>query len=225
MPIRPDETGPPGASDVQVRPGTEPDAQHVASLHADNITEGFLRQLGHPFLVRLYRRIVRSSDSFLIVAESAGERVGFVAGAMDLGALYRRFAFRDGPFVAAVAGRVLVAQLPRAIETLRHGIFARARTEEARRGPKTPVSNAKDAELLSIAVDPRARGRGTGSVLVDAFVAEARARGARSARVVVAKDNKDAVSLYRRAGFEEAEEFELHPGTKSLLMRQELRWR
>ena len=40
-----------------------------------------------------------------------------------------------------------------------------------------------------------------------------------AAHVVVAADNETAITLYRRAGFEAAEKFELHPGTESLLMR------
>ncbi len=55
--------------------------------------------------------------------------------------------------------------------------------------------------------------------LVAAFLAEVSARGGDAAHVVVGADNAAAVALYRRAGFEAVDRFELHPGTESLLMQ------
>jgi ribosomal protein S18 acetylase RimI-like enzyme len=54
-------------------------------------------------------------------------------------------------------------------------------------------------ELAALVVaDP---GRGFGSALVDAFLAEARRRGARYAWTVTTNDNLDALRLYQRRGF------------------------
>lgn len=186
-----------------LRTGTEADAATAADLHASAISEGFLALLGPRFLRLLYRRIVRAPDSFLIVAENDAGTSGFVAGSVDVAGLYRAFIWRDG-FVAAVAaaGR-LVRSWRRVLETLRHG------TGDAAAG----------AELLAIAVAPAARGRGVGSLLVRGFLTEIERRGQRSAHVVVAAHNEDAVALYRRAGFAEAQQFELHPGTTSLVMQ------
>lgn len=60
---------------------------------------------------------------------------------------------------------------------------------------------AGEAELLTLAVDPKARQRGTGGRLVDAFVIEAKARGAESAFLEVSANNLPAQSLYARKGF------------------------
>ncbi len=60
---------------------------------------------------------------------------------------------------------------------------------------------AGEAELLTIAVDPEARRQGTGRALVEAFLAEARARGADSAFLEVAETNAAARSVYASAGF------------------------
>ena len=62
---------------------------------------------------------------------------------------------------------------------------------------------AGEAELITLAVDPAARQRGTGGRLVDAFLAEARARGAESAFLEVSAANLPAQSLYARKGFEQ----------------------
>ncbi len=60
---------------------------------------------------------------------------------------------------------------------------------------------AGEAELLTLAVDPKARKRGTGGRLVDRFLTEARARGAESAFLEVSDQNLPAQSLYARKGF------------------------
>ena len=91
-----------------IRPATDADLDAVATLHATRIGEGFLSSLGPGFLRRLYRRVLRSPDGFVIVATDGPRVVGFVAGIGDLGALYRRFVVHDG----VAAG---VAALPRLV--------------------------------------------------------------------------------------------------------------
>ena len=61
---------------------------------------------------------------------------------------------------------------------------------------------AGEAELLTLAVDPGARKRGTGGRLVDGFLTEAKARGAESVFLEVVATNLPAQSLYARKGFE-----------------------
>ena len=129
--------------------------------------------------------------------------MGFLAGSTDVAALYRSFVWRDGFAAALASGGRIVRSWRRVMETLRHG------TGGAGEG----------AELLAVAVDPTARGRGAGTHLVEGFLTEVGRRGQHAAHVVVAADNEAAVSLYRRAGFHMAERFELHSGTESLLMR------
>ncbi|MBR9763103.1 MAG: ribosomal protein S18-alanine N-acetyltransferase [Rhodobacteraceae bacterium] len=58
-----------------------------------------------------------------------------------------------------------------------------------------------EAEVLTIAVDPAARRQGLGRALMQAFLAEARARGAATALLEVAADNAAAIALYRATGF------------------------
>jgi ribosomal protein S18 acetylase RimI-like enzyme len=191
---------------VVVRPGTVADAATAARLHAGRIDEGFLSRLGPRFLGHLYRRIARSTSSFLIIAERGGTTAGFVAGATDVGALYKQFLLRDGVVASATSAPQLFRAWRRALETLRHG----ARPSAADSGPV--------AELLAVAVDTEFRGQGVGDQLVDAFLRVTRRRGASVAHVVVGRDNRRAVALYERAGFQLVEYFEMHPGTTSMLM-------
>lgn len=60
---------------------------------------------------------------------------------------------------------------------------------------------AKVARLYSIAVDPRAAGRGIGTALLAAAEAAARRRGKRVMRLEVKAANRKAVRRYRVAGY------------------------
>ncbi|MHC0054773.1 GNAT family N-acetyltransferase [Actibacterium sp. D379-3] len=63
---------------------------------------------------------------------------------------------------------------------------------------------AGEAELLTLAVHPRARRQGLGRHWLYAFESEARARDADTAFLEVAADNTAARALYRLAGYAEA---------------------
>jgi ribosomal protein S18 acetylase RimI-like enzyme len=186
-----------------LRTGTDGDAAAAAALHAGQISEGFLTFLGARFLRRLYRRVARTSGCFLLVIEDDGTTVGFLAGSTDVSALYRSFVRRDGMAAALASGGRLLRSWRQVIETLRHGA----------------AGAGEGAELLAVAVDPTARGRGAGTLLVEGFLAEVEQRGQQAAHVVVAADNEAAVALYRRNGFRMVERFELHSGTESLVMQ------
>ncbi len=181
-------------------------ASAAAALHAGQIEDGFLSRLGPRFLGRLYRRIDLAPGSFLLTGEESGRVRGFIAGTEDLGALYRSFLWHDGLPAAWAAAPWLFREWRRALETLRQGAVAD-------QGPD------RDFELLAVAVDPASRGGGLGGRLVGGFLDEVVARGGDAARVVVGADNRAAIGLYARWGFEVADRFELHAGTESLLMR------
>ena len=62
---------------------------------------------------------------------------------------------------------------------------------------------ADEAEILTLAVRPEARGRGQGARLVAEGVDAAGARGAGQVFLEVAEDNASALALYARTGFVE----------------------
>lgn len=57
------------------------------------------------------------------------------------------------------------------------------------------------ARLYSLATRPEARGKGVGTVLVEAAEVEARQRRCRALRLEVRVDNHDAIGLYERRGY------------------------
>jgi len=195
--------GGPGGDPSVVRVGGPADAASAATLHTRLISDGFLSSLGPRFLGRLYGRIVRSDESFLLIAEAGGTAVGFIAGSVATGRLYRSFLRRDGVAAFLSAPLRLVTALPRVLETLRHG---------------RDDGGAGGGELLAVAVDPEWRGRHVGRQLVEGFLRELEDRGVRGAHVVVGADNEAAIAMYRRSGFAPTRTFEMHRGTRSLVM-------
>lgn len=201
----PHQQGPAAERIGFVRLGVARDAAKAAELHSRDISSGFLSTLGPHFLRRLYARVATCEGSFLLIAESHGETVGFLGGSVDVGRLYRTFLRRDALLAAASAPLELARSWRSALETLAH-----------RRG-----ASSSEAELLAIAVDPRWRGRGFGHMLVERFVAETLSRGSAAATVVVGSDNHSAISVYRASGFEPERAYELHRGTESIVMRRD----
>ena len=199
-------TATPDAGASAVRPATPADAAAAARLHVEQISEGFLALLGPRFLTLLYRRILSTDGSFLLVAGAQGQVAGFVAGSGDVSGLYRSFLLHDGVRAAFGAAGRLLAGWRRALETLRHG-------------SGDGVGRGRGTELLAIAVDAAEQGAGIGGLLVDAFLAEVVRRGDGAAYVVVASHNSGAIRLYERSGFTRSEEFELHAGASSLLLQ------
>jgi ribosomal protein S18 acetylase RimI-like enzyme len=197
-----------------LRNGLEADCAVAGRLHAEQIPTGFLSLLGPGFLDRLYRRVVRWPGGLLVVAteQRSGQPqrddpvVGFVACASPTSGLYREFLRHD----ALTAGFSVIGPLARnwkrALETLRHG-------------SSDSTGVGQGSELLAIAVDPSCQGHGIGRQLVEAFLAEVCRRGDTAAYTVTSTDNEASMALYRACGFSVAQEFELHPGTTSVVMQ------
>lgn len=193
---------------MSVRAAVTTDLSDIARMHADRISEGFLSSLGIPFLRRLYARVLRSPDCFLLVDDGTERRddggpnraTGFIAGVEDLGALYRRFLMRDGILAGLRAAPRLIAAVPRVVETLRY--------------PST-TATLPDAEILAVAVAAAASGRGVGRGLVSAATEEFRRRSVHAAKVVTTADNQAALAMYRGAGFTPIQRREVHAGRSS----------
>jgi GNAT superfamily N-acetyltransferase len=178
--------------------------QQVAGLHARNLEQGFLATLGPRFLAQLYRAIDEGESSVLICEQENGRVLGFVSGARGMGAIYRRMLRR--PF--ALAGALLPSllhpkRLWRILEVLRYG-----------RGGHGPTGLPPD-ELLSIAVEPDARGRGIADRLYAALVAHFRAAGSAAFCITVGAPLAPAHRFYRRMGAQPVGEVEVHRGQSS----------
>ena len=185
---------------MNIRPATDADLAAVANLHAERISEGFLSSLGTGFLRRLYRRVLRTERSLLLVAAAGDEVRGFVAGVADVGALYREFLWHDGLIAGALAAPRLARAFPRVLETLRY---------------PAATGDLPDAEILAVAVGGMWGGRGIGRELVCAATATFATAGVTTAKVVTTADNAAAIAMYRSAGFTSTAAVEVHTGRAS----------
>ncbi len=190
-----------GPAAVALRRAQPSDAPATAALHTAGIAEGFLPKLGPRVLRLLHKRMTLDPSSFVLVATSDRGIDGFVAGTTDVGRLYKSFLRRDG-IAAAVLAAPRAPRLWRgAFETLRYS--GRTNTGWPR------------AELLAIAVDSSARGRGLGRALTRGLQDELTRRGVTEAKVVVAAENAAALALYRATGFRSAGVVDVHRGRRS----------
>lgn len=193
-----------------LRFATPEDVRAVAALHAGRISEGFLVTLGPAFLRRLYRRVILSHRSFLLVADDARSVCGFIAVAEHTGALYREYLLRDGAAAALTAARGIARAPGSVLETLRYGVRA---------GTGADGNDGGAAEILATAVATDHAGRGIGTRLVRAAVDELGRRGVASARVLTAVGNVAAVHAYERGGFRSRGREAVHRGvTQELLV-------
>lgn len=76
--------------DVKTHKLNSSDYRTVASLHCDNINQGFLATLGVPFLTLLYEAIDKDSESVLLVERVDRRVVGFVTGTRGLARIYKQ---------------------------------------------------------------------------------------------------------------------------------------
>lgn len=67
---------------------------------------------------------------------------------------------------------------------------------------KLPLDRRQPGEIYIVGVDPSARGRGLGNALTTAGLAHIRARGRPGAMLYVEADNRPAITMYERLGFE-----------------------
>jgi ribosomal protein S18 acetylase RimI-like enzyme len=173
----------------------------VAALHLAEIPWGLLTSMGPRFVEAFYRTLLASDLGFAFLAERDGRAIGYVTGVVHWRRFYRAFLRQNLWMAMRVVGRRLfdLARWRRLLETTRYAT-------------STMVS---DAELLSIAVRPEARGTGASASLVRALLEEFGRRGIRRVRVTTASDNVAAARVYERTGFELVGEEEIHPGERA----------
>jgi len=165
-------------------------AESVARLHQEGIPTGFLSSLGVAFLTDLYRSISQSPEGFGFVVCENQTVVGFVAFTTNRRRLYKTVLWGHG---IKLIGRLL----PRlfSVETIKKII------QNIVYPGKTQKLNLPQAELLSIAVSHRCRGKGLAGQLIHSGFEECRRRGISQVKVLVAQANQTANRLYQKNGF------------------------
>jgi len=190
----------------------------IAVLHQSSITTGFLSTLGIAFLARMYAAIARDEGSAVFAAYGDGATagtapIGFIAGTVDIKAMYRKVLVRDG----AVLGLLLLPRLfspmrlRRILETLLYTRRSAAPFDSSGAEPwNAETPKPPPAELLAVAVDAAHRGKGAGKRLVAALEKWYLARGVNAYAVVTYSRDAASNALYQACGFAKAREFSHH---------------
>ena len=188
--------------------------RQVAKLHIANIDQGFLSTLGVGFVSLLYQVIDEGADSVLLTVELDGKVVGFVAGGMGMGPIYRRM-FRHAPRLALALLPSLL--FPRRIWRMTEILRYSRDNDQSSSWPR--------AELLSIALDPAYRGRHLAESLYQRLIEFFESRGSAEFKIVVGAALGPAHKFYRRMGAEPIAQTEVHQGERSTIYRQRvLQW-
>lgn len=191
--------------------GPEQRYREVAALHAANINQGFLATLGVPFLALMYRAIDEATHSVLLVEEQGGRVIGFVSGGLGMGPIFRRMLRHPIRLGFSLLPSLLnPKRLKRIIEIVRYG--------SGSGGP----SGMPHAELLSIAVDPFARGNGVAERLYGRLQAHFAERGVPAFRITVGDSLAPAHRYYQRMGAKPVGRVEVHAGEGSVVYVQQI---
>lgn len=185
-----------------VRRATVDDARALAGLHITEIDTGFLPRLGPRFMRLLYRAMIGWEGAVVLVADDDLGPIGFVTGVHDVGGFYRHF-------LRTYGARAVLAALPHLLRPS----FVRRAWESLRYGSESGESIP--AELLSMVVSPRARGKGLSKILGQELITAMSDLGVESIRVVVGADNEVAIGAYQRLGFVTDHRIEVHSGETS----------
>ena len=169
----------------------------VASLHERYIDGGFISSLGSAFLVHLYESMITSENAFCLVAEDAGEIHGFISGTYDLSIFYNDFLKKKFvPVMALLVPKLIKPKIFwKLVETFIY---------------PSKQKNLPGAELLSIVVSDKYRGKGVSESLFKSMVSEFKEKNITNFKVVVGSNLSAATRFYQKMGGIPYAEIEVH---------------
>lgn len=185
-----------------IREAVYQDRVRMALLHRNQIDRGFLRELGTPFLARLYGRMIKSPKCICRVAERDAAVVGFACACMDKSGFFREFALKEpgAILIATTRAAIRPSLIKGALELLGYG----SANEE--------TVDLPDTELFSISTAPEYRRAGVGGALIKNICASLPARGSERMKVSVGAELEEANSFYRHMGFVFQGRVQVHAG-------------
>ncbi|MGH7185730.1 MAG: hypothetical protein ACREIB_05570, partial [Pseudomonadota bacterium] len=133
------------ATAVSIRKASAADSSAIAALHLAQIPRGLLSGMGRRFVETFYRTLLDSPSGFAFIAEREGRPVGYCTAVVHWRRFYRTFVLRNWALAARIVfKRITGGGLRRLFETSRYAA----------------AGTLPEAELLSIALSPEARGTG-----------------------------------------------------------------
>lgn len=170
------------------------DIDIVTEIHIKSFDGFFLTQLGPDFLKTYYKLIKEYSRSVFLVAEAAdGTILGSVAGFLEPTSFYKNLKKQ-----IIKLGLIVIPTLFKKPFLIRKALSNLRKVNKL-----SDKENIKASELASIAVDPAFSSKGTGRLLVKAFIEESERMGAEFIYLTTdAEGNERVNKFYRSLGFE-----------------------
>lgn len=174
---------------VTLRTATLADAEALAALHLETLPGDVsdFTPLGRSVVRRFYRNAIARGLATAMLAESAGDALGFVLITPDISVLFQR--------------ALLQGARDQLLFLLTANPFGLLKAVVAKLTSGTAAVAAMP-ELVYLGVRARARGRGCGGRLLEAAQEAFRAQGVPEYELNVHADNPSALNLYLGHGFE-----------------------
>ena len=196
-----------------VRPMVAADMAEVARLHLAHLPHGFFPKLGARFLRRYYRTFLASPHAVALATGPPGAPAGVLVGVLrprpHLEWVVRHQGLRLG--LAGIAallvrprllGGFIRRRLPHYLKALRSVLRSRRRESDgASASPDQPAG-----VLSHIVVAPTTQRAGSGALLVEALLAEARRAGLDRVRATTLGGPGGATGFYDRTGWQRRSE-------------------
>lgn len=177
----------------------------LTQIHLAAFKDFFLTTLGEKFLNTYYNACLKSPESISIcAADEKNQIIGFSMGCIHANGYHKRLV-KQNALAFLFQGVIILFSNPSAIWRL-------AKNMEKN---KNKNDNGNYAELLSIAVSPKAKGSGIGKQLITKFEIEAKTKGC--IKVALTTDfynNDDVIAFYKKSGYEVFYEFTTYPNRK-----------
>jgi len=186
-----------------IRQTLDSDIPDIVHVHLSSFQNFFLTFLGGRFLELLYREILQEPDNVCFVAISPDDRIiGFIFGVTNQVGFYKRLAKKKWLSFALVSSKAALRRpsiIPRLFRALRYD----GKAKEA----------SSPASLMSIAVAPEEKGKGTGKSLVNMFLNEMAQKGVEKICLTTDRDDNESTNIfYKKLGFLKTREFKTPEG-------------
>lgn len=190
---------------VPIRELSPRQLDQVAHGHLTELPTG-LAELGLPMVRRFYESAQHDPHLFGFAALKEDRGVGAVVGSPEPDLAFETLTRPLPQFILHV-----VRRRPQALPQM---VWSKLRPAHNEARP------AGSADLMYIFVGEQARGEGLGRALVEAFCAEAVARGSSVVTLSVETDNRGAIGLYDKLGFKVTREGQ----REGKYVRQRMAW-
>lgn len=181
---------------ASIRPASPGDAAALARLYAEALADDVAARLGHDYLARIFfPALLGSDDARIVLAENAGDMLGFCAIATDSAAV--NAALKARPLAAARAAAASALRDPRLPYDLYGALF------RIKRALAPGMTLTGMPEVYLIGVRPTAQRRGIGRLLLAEGLAGLPGAATGDLACVAKTSSPRAAEFYRRQGFAE----------------------